>query len=137
MIPIFIAVLIYLLFRSKSLLLYKWIGIDQSIDLVGMNKSVSVKNTIIIWILFSLPDGLWLYSLTAIMILIWGKETTLFKYFFIYLGFFIAVFHEFGQYLHIFRGTFDMGDILAYIICMFAALLITNYRGRKLDEKVL
>jgi len=40
-----------------------------------------------------------------------------------------------GQFLHIFKGTFDIGDIVAYIRAILFALIIIKLNGGEKHEK--
>ncbi|QSZ27544.1 hypothetical protein ACETAC_01060 [Aceticella autotrophica] len=132
---ILVAIIIYVVFRSKNLILYKWIGVSTNSILILFSRNIQNNNYFLNWIIYSLPDGLWLYSLTTIMILIWRNEASKIKYLFIYVGFTIAISHELGQFLHIFRGTFDVGDIVAYIMAILFALITIKFNGGEKHEQ--
>lgn len=132
---IFVAIVIYVVFRNKNLILYKWIGVSTNSILTIFTGNIQSNNYFLNWIIYSLPDGLWLYSLTTIMTLIWRNEASKIKYVFIYVGFTIAILHEFGQFLHIFRGTFDIGDIVAYIMAILFAIITIKFNGGEKHEQ--
>ena len=64
---------------------------------------------------YSLPDGLWLYALLGSLNLIWlpleiaGRIWSL-------LAVFASLGSEIAQFYHLLPGTFDIADILAYLI---------------------
>ena len=68
--------LIYIAFRTDSLLMFKWfsaLSLDNIINelrLTTMKLSPSLPN----WFLYSLPDGLWIFSYVALIMTIWRNE---------------------------------------------------------------
>lgn len=108
--------LIYILFRTDSLVMFKWfaaLSLDKPIEYLR-DSTLTVKNHLPDWFLFSLPDGLWIFSYITLTLMIWGKvnKQNLFWIFFIP---FIAVSSELGQLFNIVPGTFDTIDLIFYI----------------------
>ncbi|HRB97506.1 MAG TPA: hypothetical protein PKY67_07330 [Nitrosomonas sp.] len=73
------------------------------------------------WIKYNLPDGLWVYSLTSLMIIIW-KSYTLKSLIWICSGLLIAIISEFCQYIGVFPGTYDSIDIIFYLLAFGLAV---------------
>lgn len=124
-IPLIVGGLIYVFFRSPSLLMFKWfhqIGIAEIILNIKDQYKVP-SNWLINWCIYSLPDGLWLYSLTAFMLVLWREESSKIKYLFIFGGAIIAFGQKIGQAFHLFKGTFDLNDIIAYILAILIAFI--------------
>lgn len=71
------------------------------------------------WFMYNLPDGLWLYSLLCLMTLIWQNDQ-LSRYIIIwtFLVVILSFVLEILQGLHRIPGTFDWGDLTAYL-CAF------------------
>lgn len=115
--PLFIGGLIYVGFRSKSLLIYSWVDNvslnNLIIDFRNLLKSYQLQN----WIKYSLPDGLWTYSLTSSLCLLLKKRYQL--YWFV-LPFILSIGFELFQMFKIIRGTFDIIDL---VVCFIAYLL--------------
>jgi len=108
--------LIYILFRSKNLILFNWI---DSFNLPLENiRSSTIKFGLLLpdWFVFSLPDGLWLYSYLTLTLFIWGNRINTENIIWILLTPFIVIITEFGQLLNLFPGTFDFIDIVFYIL---------------------
>lgn len=103
-IPLLIGGLIYIGFRSKSLLLFKWfslLGLEELINLYRLNvKSIELPG----FILYSLPDGLWSYSflefigLFKVKLLVWMVVCLIISF-------------EFLQLFSIIEGTFCFIDL--------------------------
>ena len=68
---------IYVLFRATNLILFQWLhalGLADFVETLRAMKwieSINLPN----WILYSLPDALWLYAFTQTMILLWKNVT--------------------------------------------------------------
>lgn len=106
--PILLGCSIYLLFRSENILLFQWvktIGFESFLTALRENSlSITVPN----WLLYSLPDGLWVYAFTAALFLFWqGKNSV-----WIWIPIFISVIFEFAQATKIIQGKFDVLDLL-------------------------
>ena len=111
-----LGVLIYLLFRSESIRVFDYltyVKLDKPLSII---RSFTLPLTQFIpdWIIYSLPDGLWLFSFSLIISEIWDKEDKIRFWFWILLFPFTAIIWEIGQALHVFSGTFDWIDAFIY-----------------------
>jgi hypothetical protein len=66
------------------------------------------------WFKYSLPDGLWLFSYTVLMLEIWKQRINKESLFWIFILPFIALFSEFLQLFKVIPGTFDFIDLIFY-----------------------
>ena len=78
-----------------------------------------------------LPDGLWAYSFTYSLILIWDKRINLIN---LALIFFTEIIIEVLQYYHLLEGVCDLFDILVYVI--FSLIAITPFIYKKFFNNV-
>lgn len=128
---------IYLLFRPTSLVLFSWIERIDLMDWVNALRN-SVTFTLPDWVLYSLPDGLWIYSYILVIVAIRNfniRESTLA----IFCLPTVAIISEFLQLPGIIPGTFDPSDILAYTLGMALGIIHiikTNQYEKKLRFKV-
>lgn len=107
---------IYLLFRSKTLYIHQWghtLGLSKVIDTLrkqveGWNVSEFIK--------FSLPDGLYCAAYILIMDAIWHNDKRKIKYYIISFVPFITISSELLQYFGLVMGTFDLYDLMCYMI---------------------
>lgn len=109
---------IYLLFRISSLRMFSWISIidlNSELDLIRVH-TIRYANKIPNWIIYSLPDGLWMFSYVSLMLYIWKNEITKQSLLWILILPIIALCSELGQMLNKVPGTFDSADLTAYII---------------------
>lgn len=128
--------LIYILFRTTTLKMFAWydkIGLSNSI--INLRDHVSpMANDIPNWFLYSLPDGLWIFSYISLMLYIWKNSITKNSVIWIFIIPFIALLSEFGQLLKFVPGTFDISDLLFYVLGIFLPLFIfkisTNFKNQ-------
>lgn len=125
-VPITCGGMIYLLFRAKSLLMFRWadaIGIEPFLDhMRSYCTAISLDD--FHWFFYSLPDGLWVYSLTTFMFLVWGRELSRESFFWISIGPLLALGGEIGQAFGVVRGTFDPTDLVLCLIGSFLPLVL-------------
>lgn len=113
-IPLLFGGIIYLCFRDENLLLFHWLRklhIDYS-----LLRLVNIKYSIIkSYIMYSLPNGLWIFSGILILGLIWKDK--IYKYFsYVSILISLALFMEVAQKFGIMYGTFDVVDLLTIIV---------------------
>lgn len=107
--------IIYLTYRTKTLLMFKWV---ESIDLSDQIEQVrQLGETINIpqWIKYSLPDGLWLLSYLLIIDVVWHNSSNYKSTFWLSILPFIAISSEIMQIFIPRIGTFDFIDLLCYM----------------------
>lgn len=114
---------IYIAFRSTSLRMFGWfeiLGLHEIIMLVRRLLSVIQVPEII---KYCIPDGLWTLSYILIMDAIWSSDV---KKQIIFCGIipFVGAFSEILQYLNLVEGTFDVIDLLCYIIPFIIYLIV-------------
>lgn len=125
--PLLVGSVIYLLFRPTSLLMFRWAKHFGIFDYVIKMRAVIFKYNAYLpkWFIFSLPNALWVYSLTAYMLLLWYGHSGKMKYFWISLGLLFSAGMEILQYFYILPGTFDLKD-LVFVIAGFALPILLN-----------
>lgn len=120
--PVIVGGLIYLTYRTDTLIMFGWfkkIGLKDTIEFLRSNQllqSLIIPN----WVKFSLPDALWLFSFTYVTLFIWDNKMSKQSIFWIFLAPFIGIFSEAGQLIGIIPGTFDKIDL---ILLLIAAIL--------------
>lgn len=131
--PIALGGLLYILFRSTNLRMFDWVsafGFDKII--FNVRSSIGeFKNSVPKWIYFSLPDGLWVYSFTSALLIIWRKNRRQARLW-ILVPFTLGVIIEILQLFHLFLGTFDILDLIFSIT--FFALSVQVFRSKKQYE---
>ena len=119
-IPMIIGGFIYILFRENTLVMFDWfnsLGFESII--YHFRENINTNIHLPKWIVYSLPDGIWIYSLTSLMILIWRLDSNKTKYVWFLIGPLLGISAEMGQLFNIIPGTFDNTDIA---FCVFGSI---------------
>jgi glycopeptide antibiotics resistance protein len=107
------------------------------IEIIGFNSEISflreyvspLKSWLPSWVYFSLPDGLWVYSFTSIILILWAGKIN----YWLIIPFITGVLVEILQGFT-FIGTFDYLDLAFSILGISTSILIIN-RKYKQNEK--
>lgn len=123
LLPLFLGTMIYLLFRTTSLLVFDWLGFVGLLGpLMDFREFMApVQSSLPEWFLFSLPDGLWVYSWVASMVLVWGRISGFQSGFWILIGPVLGCGSELAQYGMLLPGTFEISDLEFYLLGAFLA----------------
>lgn len=134
--PVLVGGAIYSLWRSKTLLVftwYKWVGLETPL-LALRADAAGIKHLLWRPILYSLPDALWVYSFTALMKYLWVYEPESYgRRFWTLLPLLLGIGGEIGQFFKIVPGTFDLMDILAYVVAWTAASISVETVSSKIN----
>lgn len=110
--------LIYILFRKSTLKMFFWfetIGIMNLINQIRKN-TILYGNKLPDILLYSLPDGFWIFSYISLILYLWKNELKTENLLWIFMIPLIAILSEIGQLMHIVPGTFDILDLLMYLL---------------------
>jgi hypothetical protein len=127
--PITVGGIIYICWRETNLLMFRWLGAVGLEPLTNNLRSLAAPAQRILphWFVYSLPDGLWVYALTAFMLLVWRNTDPLpTKMLWCSLGLLLGPGIEIGQLAGVVPGTFDYGDLIVCLIAPTAALVFTS-----------
>ncbi|MNU12783.1 hypothetical protein D3C71_08140 [compost metagenome] len=122
-IPVILGGFIYLIFRTEKLIMFSWF---EYLNLSGkVNVIQNFRNIFSFpdWFIYSFPDGLWVFSYTAISLEIWKNSINSQNICWILSIPIVAVFSEFLQLFKIIPGTFDLLDVIFY----FLGIIIPYY----------
>ena len=132
---LFLGGLIYISFRPDNLIMFKWTSI---FDLIIQNiRTLTIVYRIYFpdWFIYSLPDGLWLFSYSTLSLFIWKNRISRENIIWIIIVPIIVIFSEFGQLANIVAGTFDFNDIVFYMIGAILPILFYtenfNFKNKK------
>lgn len=126
LVTILIGGFIYILFRTTTLKMFRWfnaIGLSNEITSIR-NQALKYANEIPSWVIFSLPDGLWVFSFITLMLSIWKNSINRQSLCWICSLPLIAILSEYAQLLKIVPGTFDSIDVTIYLLGTMLPLLI-------------
>ncbi len=120
-VPVVLGGLLYGAFRSQDHLLFAWAdGLALTPAMTWLRTVAADFRPDSTWLLYSLPDGLWLYAFAFFMTSTWreaGIEARLWRF----LPLALALGSEAAQGLHLLQGTFDMVDVATYIVAFALA----------------
>ena len=112
--------MIYVFFRPESIMMFKWFPF-----LSVIHKQVSVFRTTHIpdFLVYSIPDGLWLFSYILLIGVIWN-----FNYHRCFLLIMLlpiyAISHEILQLYHLVPGYFDILDFVVYVVATLVGISV-------------
>lgn len=126
--PLAIGGLIYILWRSDSLLMFRWFEALGVAKLVAQLRvfAAGFHRCLPGWLLFSAPNALWAYSFTAFMTALWGDSSARGRLCWMLAGPTVGVGLEVGQACHLVRGTFDFVDVVSSLLAGSAALFFVK-----------
>jgi hypothetical protein len=131
LLPLVAGGLVYLCWRAPNLLMFKWFGaLGFESSITSLRAATAAAQTAVPhWLIYSLPDGLWVYALTSLMILLWRHADSLaIKMFWLSMGLLLGAGSELAQLAGILPGAFDPIDLLVCLAAPAAALLLTSRR---------
>lgn len=136
--PIFVGGAVYTLFGSPTLWVFDWYAQLGLTDFVITVRGIftDLRPLLPGWVLYSLPDGLWVYAYTSLMANIWkvsAKSNV--KVAWVLSGVVLAFGTEFGQSLGLISGTFDVWDIYFYVTGFLLAAL-TSALGKSEEAEL-
>lgn len=128
--PIIVGGIIYIIFRPTTLLMFSWFDLFKLTDIIFFLRSKfhGVSIYLFSWIIYSLPNGLWSYSLTYIMLAIWKNSEKKYKFIWYITSLILGIGGEFLQYFKVINGVFEMNDIFFYIIGFLFAFIFISYK---------
>lgn len=110
----------YICFRSSDMVLYSWLGVEYNnsfFELLRIADSTPAP-----WLIYNLPDCLWLLSFLLLMECVWDKSKL--KWIFVFGMISFAYVLELLQCLQLFPGTGDVWDFVCYTIAIVIYLFI-------------
>ena len=110
--------LIYILFRTSTLKMFDWFDKLRILNIINNLRSFTANysNNLPNIILYSLPDGLWMFSYVSLVLYLWKNEIKNENLFWIFIIPIISIISELGQLIKIVPGTFDSSDLLMYLL---------------------
>ena len=116
-----LGVLLYLFYRPLTLKYIDWLDNIIPVEVIrNLQHSVyPSRDYLSNFLIFSLPDGLWVFSYVSFMRAIWFESSNRIRFVWFALIPVIAIGSEMIQKLGILQGTYDLYDALAYLFCAF------------------
>jgi hypothetical protein len=112
-VSLLIGILIYYAFRNLNIQFFRWLNIH-----INNVPSLVNQTSVLPFLLYNLPDGLWLLSGILFIRTLWtGNPVAGGIYVFVFC--FLAVLIEGFQYFNLVPGTFDPIDIITMVFVAF------------------
>lgn len=139
--PLMIGGAIYICWRDPSLLMFDWfsrLGLTSVIE--GIRAvTLPYAGQLPRWLLYSLPDALWVYAAIMLMDCIWHERRTRRRNrrLWLWSGPLLAIVVELGQLTGWVGGSFDPYDLVlsAAASCVAALVIITSSKSKRRIEK--
>lgn len=112
---------IYTDIRGYDKGIFNWVDLLLPVDLSSFSSHFFSHP----FLVYNLPDGLWLFSLNLLLLTIWNFQLNKQSLSWLLGAFCIGIVLEFMQYTHLIRGTFDAKDLFSYGMACVVTLLIT------------
>ncbi|MFT5229871.1 MAG: hypothetical protein ACI9EV_003025 [Urechidicola sp.] len=129
---------VYISFRQDTLKMFRWfdsINLSETISRLRL-LTLPLTDHLANWFLYSLPDGLWLFSYITVLLIVWKNTISKHNIHWLLLVPSIAIFSEIGQLIGIVPGTFDILDITFYFGgTVLPILIFTNSKTIKSQTK--
>lgn len=133
--PVLLGGLIYLTYRADTLLMFSWfknIGLTDFVNFLRTDnhlQNLTVPN----WVKFSLPDALWLFSFTYIILLFWDFKINRQSIAWVLLAPTVGLVSELGQLVGFIPGTFDKVDFLLLLLAtVLPFYFVSNLKSIKI-----
>jgi len=129
--PLFIGGVIYLLIRPANFLIHSIVEESWLLPSISTIRqaSISFSSSLPNIIVYSLPDGLWVYSFTATIFYVWNFKINNWSLLFSSVPVILGIGSELGQFFKIVPGTFDFIDIIFYLFGFILSIsILTNQK---------
>lgn len=103
---------------------FKATGTIQVLEKIRLCSVFPPKEILPEYVVYNMPDGMWLLSVMLALEAIWADEECISKICFVWSMPIVIVVWELLQYLGIASGTWDIGDILAYMTAIILFITI-------------
>lgn len=117
---------IYISFRQDTLIMFNWLDRVNILEVISVYRlfSLPLAENLPNWFLYSLPDGLWLFSYISILLVIWRNVISKQNIHWVLIVPLIAIVSEIGQLIKLVPGTFDIVDICFYLSGTIVPILL-------------
>ncbi|MFA6125790.1 MAG: hypothetical protein WC699_00660 [Bacteroidales bacterium] len=127
--------LIYILCRPGNFSFFGWfhlIGLSDELTYLRAH-ALPTFNHLPSWFSYSLPDGLWAFAYTLIILTIWTSSKSITRYFWYASIPLFVLGSELLQLSGTVRGTFSLNDIVLISIGLLAGVLTGIITPKKLN----
>ncbi|KAA8985186.1 MULTISPECIES: hypothetical protein [Gammaproteobacteria] len=127
--------LLYLCFRPESLTMFAWVklvGLYPTVSELRM-QGASIAPILPDWLIFSAPNGLWVFSFGALMVTLWGSARLSVAFIWVAALWVVGITSEVMQLFSIVSGVYDPADVIAYTIGLLG-IFVFNKKGERHEQ---
>lgn len=121
---------IYFITRTDNILINQWVARIADGKVLHFFQGVVSNKWVPEWIMYSLPDALWMLALTLIILMIWDFKIHRRSMTWLAMGVIAGTGLELMQGFHLMRGTFDIADLLFTFLAASIPITITLLKQR-------
>lgn len=103
--------LIYFITRTEATILNHWLAKAGGESILLSFQNLVDNTSLPHWVIYSLPDGLWMLALATSIMMIWHYELNLSSIAFTVLAGSAGAIFEVLQGMNVIKGTFDWSDL--------------------------
>lgn len=121
--PLLVGAIIYIVYRAHDIYFLVWLDIGQA-------AATPLDAILPSWLLYTLPDALWMYAFVVGLGAIWfGGTDTLERCLWLCAPLVVGLSWELGQLAGLIPGTFDVADLVAMAIAAIVAAWVLSRNG--------
>jgi hypothetical protein len=126
--PLVLGGCIYLLWRSTSLLMFRWFDAAGLLPAIAEVRlfAAFVRPHLPTWFIYSLPDAAWVACGVLLFAAIWSGSSHPVRHFWVLLAPSLALGGEFAQLFRLLPGTFDMADVTTCTLLSAISVVLAN-----------
>lgn len=128
-VTLFLGGIIYLSFRPETLVMFSWVTMLGLDEFVNSMRDYTNDFAIPQWVIFSAPNGLWIFSFGALMLWLWERDSVEHAACWTFALWLLAISSEALQLIEVIPGTFDVNDLVAYTVGFLMALFLSAGRS--------
>jgi len=117
--PLLTGEVLYAAYRSDSIYLNQFLETTSNGLLSEFLQSLSETINLPHWVIYSLPDGLWMLALVVLVLAIWDFKLDMRSLPWLAIAVLSGVMFEMFQGLAILSGTFDVTDLILILVSAF------------------
>ena len=122
--PLITGLVLYASSRSEAIYLNQFLEVVTGGLMIDSLQSFFQSINLPHWVIYSLPDGLWMLALVVLVLAIWNFKLNMQSLPWLVMAVLSGVMFEVFQGLGFLSGTFDVTDL---ILMMMAALLPVSF----------
>ena|SRR5687767_11825896 len=126
-----IGAFLYVSTRSESIYLNQWLSMINNGELILYFQKLVTNVQIPEIIIYSLPDGLWMFAMIMVILMIWDFRLHKRSMIWLFSAIGAGISFEFLQSMQIVRGTFDKMDLLLILVCAILPITFILIKFRK------